>query len=392
MTLAWSSSTYNEFATEAHRIEELILAALAIEPQTEVLFCGFENSRVAIDRALAIGAKVAVIETRPELLRAAQSLGIEAIRASATGIPIRAGRFQLAVAYHYLHEVDPTYHTQIIFEMGRVAKRIAIVEPGPPSDLLGSRIASLYARAKQRLGQYEHYQTLEYWRRLLLGIRSHINPVEIRYAHLPPLPFLHRTMEVILESIKIAGADEEDLRSLYGLAAASDTQLIPQPRYVLLAGMSAADIPDRPRFAELQKQAPKRRVRTTKPVSSISEQVPSRETQAPKTRSLNPFAWFESGQNEAQQEVERQAAHLPLPCRRTFRHPCDWFTARGITTNSSSIAIRTRYRITAIWVGRCKSRSDLSNVQCSADPCNRLYGMERRRTFRIRLALIDDEC
>jgi hypothetical protein len=258
VTSSWSSSTYNEFTLEALRIEEMVWAALAVQPHSEIVFCGYENSKSIIERALAIGAKVTVIDSQSDGLRAASELGIEAIRASTTNIPIKNDRFALAIAHHYLHEVDPTYHTQILSELGRIARNIAIVEPGPPSDLLGSRIASLYSRAKRRLGQFEQYQNMEHWRRLLLGIRAHVTPAEIRYAHLPPKAFLHETMAMVLDSVKIAGAPEDDLKALRGVAQASDAQLVPQPRYVLLAGMSAADIPDRPRFHELQKQAPER--------------------------------------------------------------------------------------------------------------------------------------
>lgn len=288
MSVAWSSSTYQEFTRESHRIDEMIWAAIAVQPDTDVIFCGYENSLPIINRALEIGARVAVIETDSIALRTAAERGIETIRASTTNIPIREDRFSLAVAFHYLHEVDPSYHNQIIFEMGRISRRIAIIEPGPPTDLLGSRIASLYSRAKARLGQYEQYQPLEYWRRLLLGVRSHVNPAEIRHAHLPPRIFLKDTMHIVLESMRHAGAPDEDVRALERLAAASDAQLVPQPRFVILGGITAADIPERPRFAELQKQAPMRYSDRRRPASPIvrTETVRERDdslTYAPQT-------------------------------------------------------------------------------------------------------------
>lgn len=252
------SKSYNEFERESHRIDELVWAAMAIAPNSRVLFLGFENSRNVITRALRDGVHVTVIESNPNAIREADTLGIEVVRASSSGLPFRSESFDVAVAYYYLHETDPSFHPQVTFEMSRVARRVTVVEPGPPADLLGSRIADLYARAKRDQGQFEQYQSVEYWRKLLSGVRSVVVPLTISYGTLPPRAFLRDTMRMMLDLMRIGGVSTNDLAEMRALANASDAQMLPQPRYVLLAASSLAEIPDRPRVNDLEEMAPNR--------------------------------------------------------------------------------------------------------------------------------------
>ena len=252
------SRSYNEFERESHRIDELVWAAMAIAPKSRVLFLGFENSRDVISRALRDNVSVTVIESNPNAIRDAEELGIEVIRASSSSLPFKNESFDVALAHYYLHEVDPSFHPQVSFEMSRVARRIAVIEPGPPADLLGSRIAGLYARAKRDQGQFEQYQSVEYWRKLLGGVRPVVVPLTIAYGTLPPRAFLRDTMRMMLDLMRIGGVSNSDLIEMRALANASDAQMLPQPRYVLLAAMSLAEIPDRPRIHDLEELAPNR--------------------------------------------------------------------------------------------------------------------------------------
>jgi len=250
----WLSTSYRDFSAEVERIDEMLWEALALEPKSRVLFCGFSQSKTIIERAVANGVRVSLMTTDEREVREARQLGVEVLRGSLLGIPARTEGFYLVVAYHVLHETDPTLHRHIIGEFGRVARRIAIVEPGPPSDLLGSRIASLYARAKRSRGQFEQYQSISYWRELLGRVRSHVVPHEIRFSSIPPKRYLRDGIQLLISSMRVAGAAESDLRDLQGLAENATTQLVPQPRYVLFAGRTPSDIPARPRLAELQRQ------------------------------------------------------------------------------------------------------------------------------------------
>jgi len=101
-----------------------------------VLFCGFANDGLWVKRAIEIGVDVSVIESDTAKLAELEALGISTLRGSTTLIPSRDNTFDAVIAFHYLHEIDPTFHTQIVWELARVGKRIIIVEPAPPADPL----------------------------------------------------------------------------------------------------------------------------------------------------------------------------------------------------------------------------------------------------------------
>ena len=278
-----SSKSYNEFERESHRIDELVWAAMAISPKSRALFLGFENSREVILRALRDDVHITVIESHPHAIREAEALGIDVVRASASGLPFKADTFDIAVAHYYLHEIDPAFHSQVAFELSRVARRISLIEPGPPADLLGSRIAGLYARAKRDQGQFEQYQSMEYWRKLLSGVRSVVVPLTVLYGSLPPRAFLRDTMRMMLDLMKIGGVSPSDLTEMRALAGASDVQMLPQPRYVLLAASSLAEIPDRPRIHDLEQLAPNRMRER-----AVEEAYQARRSRMPSAKKLPP--------------------------------------------------------------------------------------------------------
>src|SRR5579875_2602892 len=143
-----SDATYSaeEFEREARRIESLVWGATGISEGESVLLCGMPTDEAIPRRISELGAKLTVIESRDQAIR-------------------------VTLAFHYLHEVDPFFHQQIVSELARVGKRVAIVELAPPADLLGRRIAMLYSRAKRELGLFEYYQTLDYWKKLVSMVK-----------------------------------------------------------------------------------------------------------------------------------------------------------------------------------------------------------------------------
>src|SRR5579883_1664390 len=164
-----------EFEREARRIDALTFETLALSAGESVVFCGFTGNADYIRRAIQIGCKVSVIEARESIIRENADLPVRTIRGSTSVIPARENAFDIAVAVGYLHEVDPSFHSQIIAELGRVARRVAIVELAPPSDPLGRRIAALYSRAKREFGSFEHYQGIDYWKKLLAIVKVEIS-------------------------------------------------------------------------------------------------------------------------------------------------------------------------------------------------------------------------
>jgi ubiquinone/menaquinone biosynthesis C-methylase UbiE len=226
--------TADEFGAESRYLETIVWEAMAIEPGTRVLFCGYGIDGTEVRRALEVGADVTVIEHRDRAIAAFANIGTRLIRGSTSVIPAKENSFDLAVAFHYLHEIDPFFHAQVMSEMARVARRIAIVEPAPPADPLGKRIASLYSMAKRELGQFEYYQPLEYWKKLLQAVKAEISQHVFAFAKVPPREYLLDTIELLLKTIEVEQAPQAYIEELRQIARRSDAQLLPPPRYVLV--------------------------------------------------------------------------------------------------------------------------------------------------------------
>ncbi|MFN2450288.1 MAG: class I SAM-dependent methyltransferase, partial [Candidatus Baltobacteraceae bacterium] len=187
----------DEFEREARYIDNLIWDALVIERGTRVLFCGYGDDARWIKRAIDAGAAVSVIDHDQERLHKFEHLNAVALRGSTSVIPAKNGSFDLAIAFHYLHETDPFFHAQIVSELARVAARVAIIEPGPPADRLGKKIARLYSQAKRELGQFEYYQPLDYWRKLLHAAKVDIAQHVFAFAKIPPREYLRDTIDLL---------------------------------------------------------------------------------------------------------------------------------------------------------------------------------------------------
>ncbi|HEY1727690.1 MAG TPA: hypothetical protein VGG22_04900 [Candidatus Baltobacteraceae bacterium] len=238
------SHTYSplEFEHEARRIEALTFDTLALTAGEAVVFCGFSSNIGYIRRAIEIGCKVAVIEAREATIREYADLGVRTIRGSTSVIPARDLAFDAAIAVGYLHEVDPSFHSQILTELARVAKRVALIELAPPTDPLGRRIAALYQRAKREFGSFEHYQGVDYWKKLLMMVKPDVAQSIFQFGKLPPIEYLIDTVDLLLDTIEAEEAPEEDVEELRRIAKRSNAMLLPQARLVLI-GAAMGEIP-----------------------------------------------------------------------------------------------------------------------------------------------------
>jgi hypothetical protein len=224
-----------EFQRESRRIDQLIWDAMSLVRGERVLFCGFANDGLWVKRAAQIGVDVSVIESDTAKLAELEVLGIPTLRGSTTLIPARDGSFDAIVAFHYLHEIDPTFHTQIIWELARVGKRIVIVEPAPPSDPLGKRISELYSRAKYEAGAFEEYQPIDYWRKLLAMVKADVLMQQFTFTRLAPRYAVEETVGLILDAMEVEQMPEAYLEELRELARRPESQLSPLSRFVLVA-------------------------------------------------------------------------------------------------------------------------------------------------------------
>jgi hypothetical protein len=224
-----------EFQRESRRIDQLIWDAMSLVRGERVLFCGFANDGLWVKRAAEIGVEVSVIESDTAKLAELEGLGITTLRGSTTLIPARDASFDAIVAFHYLHEIDPTFHTQIVWELARVGRRIVIVEPAPPSDPLGKRISELYSRAKYEAGAFEEYQPIDYWRKLLAMVKADVLMQQFTFTRLAPRYAVEETVGLILDAMEVEQMPEAYLDELRELARRPESQLSPLSRFVLVA-------------------------------------------------------------------------------------------------------------------------------------------------------------
>ncbi|HXP93577.1 MAG TPA: hypothetical protein VN905_08920 [Candidatus Binatia bacterium] len=233
-----------EFDREARRIESLVWGATGISEGESVLLCGMPTDESIPRRIGELGAKLTVIDSRDEGIRRAESEKIKVIRGSTSVIPARDHSFSVTLAFHYLHEVDPFFHQQIVSELSRVGKRVAIVELGPPADLLGRRIAMLYSRAKRERGQFEYYQPFDYWKKLLSVVKAEVSQSVFAFTKVPPREYLQQTIDLLLDTMEVEEAPPEYMDELRAIAEEPSAKLLPQARYVI-AGAAAGELPKR---------------------------------------------------------------------------------------------------------------------------------------------------
>jgi hypothetical protein len=225
----------HEFQRESRRIDQLIWDAMSLVRGERVLFCGFANDGQWVKRASEIGVDVNVIESDAVKLAELEMLGIPTLRGSTTLIPARDNSFDAIVAFHYLHEIDPTFHTQIVWELARVGKRIIIVEPAPPADPLGKRISELYSRAKYEAGAFEEYRSIDYWRKLLAMVKADVLMQQFTFTRLAPRFAVEETVGLILDAMEVEQMPQAYLEELRELARSPESQLSPLSRFVLVA-------------------------------------------------------------------------------------------------------------------------------------------------------------
>ncbi|MGD0053066.1 MAG: methyltransferase domain-containing protein [Vulcanimicrobiaceae bacterium] len=232
----------SDFQRESYRIDEQIWDAMALRAGERVLFLGLPNDGAWLTRGREIGVRAEALTSDEAMLARIEALGAIAIRGSATMIPATDQSYDVAVAMHYLHEIDPGFHAQVIAELARVAKRVVLIEPSPPADPLGRRIAALYARARREEGQFEGYQPLDYWRKLLAIVKGDVWQSLLTFTRVPPPQAVSQTVQLVLEAMAIEAMPESYLDELRELAARPDAHLLPLSRIVLV-GAAAGEAP-----------------------------------------------------------------------------------------------------------------------------------------------------
>jgi hypothetical protein len=235
--------TPSEFQRESFRIDEQIWDALSLRSGETALFLGLANGGAWLGRAVEVGVRVWAVGSDDATIAQITKLGATPLRGSATMIPAEENAFDVAVAFHYLHEIDPGFHAQVVSELARVGKRVAIVEPSPPADPLGRRIAALYSRAKREAGQFEQYQPIDYWRKLLSIVKADVYQSLFTFTRVPPKHAVAETISLILQAMLIEEMPQRYLDELRALAERPDAQLLPLSRIILVGTTAGEPLP-----------------------------------------------------------------------------------------------------------------------------------------------------
>jgi len=229
-----------DFERESYRIDQLIWDAMALRAGESALFCGVSNSVDWIKRAVEIGADVSVISNDPSGVSELRGVPITVLRGSTSMLHAHDASFDVTIAFHYLHEIDPFFHATVVSELARVGKRCVIVEPAPPSDPLGLRIAALYSRAKRELGQFENYHHIDYWRKLLAIVKADVSYQTFAFTRSPPREVMRGSVALIIDTMAAEDTPAPYLAELRALAKRPDAQLLPQSRYVIVGTLRGA--------------------------------------------------------------------------------------------------------------------------------------------------------
>lgn len=296
--------TADEFGRESRYLETIVWEAMGIEPGMKVLFCGYGEEGTEVIRAIDCGADVTVIEHRDTAIHRFAKLGAKLLRGSTSMIPAKENTFDLAIAFHYLHEIDPFFHAQVTSELARVGKCVAIVEPAPPGDALGKRIALLYSEAKRELGQFEYYQPIEYWKKLLQAVKADISQHVFAFAKVPPREYLVDTIDLLLKTMEVEDAPKSYIDELRQIARRSETQLLPPPRFVLV-GAALGELPV-PHFSVRPAPEPPRA-----PAPAIAAPKPAVAPPSPQERAVTSEAGYEFPPVDAPAEPKPQPKGSP---------------------------------------------------------------------------------
>lgn len=284
MTAAMSY-TADEFGRESQHLETLTWEALCIERGSTILFAGYGPEAHWVKRAIAVGADVDVIEHRESQIKRFGNLPAKLVRGSTSVIPAKENAYDVAVSIHYLHETDPFFHAQIVSELARVARRVAIVEPSPPTDPLGKRIALLYSQAKRELGQFEYYQPMEYWKKLLQAVKADVAQHVFAFSKVPPREYLADTIALLLDTMEVEEAPAQYLDELRAIAKRPGSMLLPQARYVLV-GATIGELPV-PSFSRRDAVVPEPEAPATSPAPTA--QAAPKQPAAPPTAYEKPI-------------------------------------------------------------------------------------------------------
>ena len=155
------------FDEERRRLREKIWSFVDVERGKRILDIGVGRDAHSLKKLIELGFLVTSIDVDLVALRKHSTPDASFVQCNAAQLPLRNRIFGMSIANFTFHEIDPILHQKVFVELCRVSDKIMIIEPAHGADPLYQRYHQLWTESMHSIGQFEDYQTIEYWTGLL---------------------------------------------------------------------------------------------------------------------------------------------------------------------------------------------------------------------------------
>jgi len=203
------------FEEERRRLRERVWSLVDIDRGTRVLDVGVGREAHSLKKLLELGLVVTSIDVDLAALRKHDTRGASFVQCNAACLPLRKRTFGLSMVNFTLHEIDPILHQKVFAELCRVSERIMIIEPAPGTDSVYQRYQQIWTESMHSIGQFEDYQTVEYWIRLLKKYDAEIAVSEQLTSSIRVVgPEAKKYMALVLEDMREEGVSEKYIKKM----------------------------------------------------------------------------------------------------------------------------------------------------------------------------------
>ncbi len=161
--------------SEYDEIFPIIWRELDVSAGQRALDIGVGSKASSSSKMLEKKLGVVGVDIDPECRAQSEELGFPICICDACSLPFQDESFDFSIAFFTLHEIAPDKHKDVVSEMKRVARKVAIIEPLPNTHEIGKIYDQIWQKAMDSVGKFEIYQPINYWVSLL----STLNPRRI---------------------------------------------------------------------------------------------------------------------------------------------------------------------------------------------------------------------
>lgn len=203
------------FEAERRRLRERVWSFVDIDRGTRVLDVGVGREAHSLKKLIEQGFLVTSIDVDITALRKHDTPDASFVQCNAAHLPLRKRTFGLSMVNFTFHEIDPLLHQKVFAELFRVSERIMIIEPAHGTDHVYQRYQQIWTESMHSIGQFEDYQTVEYWIRLLKKYDAKIAVSEQLTSSIRLVgPEAKKYMATVLEDMRGEGVSEKYIKQM----------------------------------------------------------------------------------------------------------------------------------------------------------------------------------